>query len=306
MNLAVAKPPAKQPTFSRRTSLQRRCNDRVVGGQPTPPIQLIAPVVKERDLYWSILMPLAIVVLLFAIAQIVTAGFPQLTGLGDPVNQRSEELRNALTPPGFAFSIWGVIFLTNLLLAIYQVMPGQWDKPEWRAARPWLILAFACTSVWQVIVPLYGLNLFSAAIIYLLAFASINAVRALQTGPDSALWRALTISPVALLAGWSIAAAVVGLPSALIFDGVAAKETFANGPVVFGFIAAALFLGLAGLHAARGATALAAAVIWGLMAVWIKNRDNPEWSSGEGLAILVGVGLIVAAWAVQKIAPAKD
>jgi hypothetical protein len=251
-------------------------------------------------------MPLAILVLLLAISQILTAGFPQLTGLGDPVNQRAEELRNALTPAGYAFSIWGVIFLTNLALALYQALPGQWDKPEWRAARPWLILAFGCTSVWQVIVPLFGLNLFSAAIIYLLAFASLNAVRALQSGPESAIQRALTISPVALLAGWSIAAAVVGLPSALIFDGVASKETFASGLVVFGFIAAALFLGLAGLVAARGATALAAAVIWGLMAVWVKNRANPDWSNGEGLAILVGVGLIVGAWAVQKIAPAKD
>lgn len=245
-------------------------------------------------------MPLAILVLLFAIAQIVTAGFPQLTGLGDPVNQRSEELRNALTPPGYAFSIWGVIFLTNLILALYQALPSQWDKPAWRAARPWLVLAFACTSVWQVIVPLYGLNLISAAIIYVLVFASLNAVRALQDGIEGTVSRALTISPVALLAGWAIAASVVGLPSALIFDGLAAQETFAQGTVVFGFIAAALLLGLVGLSAARGATALAAALIWGLMAVWVKNRDNPAWASGEALAILIGVGLIASAWAVQK------
>jgi hypothetical protein len=253
---------------------------------------------RRREIY----MPLAILVLLLAIAQIVSAGFPQLTGLGDPVNQRSEELRNALTPPGFAFSIWGVIFLTNLVVAMYQALPGQWDKPEWRAARPWLILAFACTSVWQVIVPLYGLGLVSAAIIYVLAYASINAVRALQDGLPEALSlpRALLISPPALLAGWAIAASVVGLPSALIFEGVAAKETFAQGPVVFGFIAAALFLGLAGLSFARGATALAAAVIWGLVAVWVKNRDNPAWDSGEGLAILAGVGLITSTWVVQK------
>lgn len=245
-------------------------------------------------------MRYALVVLVFAVAQIVTAGFPQLTGLGDPVNQRAEELRNALTPAGYAFSIWGVIFLTNLILAMYQALPTQWDRPQWRAARPWLILAFACTSVWQVIVPLYGLGLVSAAIIYVLAYASLNAVRALQEGISGSVMRAVTISPVALLAGWSIAASVVGLPSALIFEGIASKATFAQGPVVFGFIALALLLGLAGLYAARGATALAAAVIWGLMAVWVKNRVNPEWQSGEALAILIGVSLIAAAWLVQK------
>lgn len=245
-------------------------------------------------------MPLAIIVVLFAVAQIVSAGFPQLTGLGDPVNQRSEELRNALTPPGYAFSIWGVIFLTNLLLALYQALPDQWSKPEWRAARPWLVLAFACTTVWQVIVPLYGLNLFSGAIIFVLAYASLNAVRALQDGPEGAVRRALTISPVALLAGWAIAASVVGLPSALIFDGVATKETFAAGPVVFGFIALALILGIAGLYMARGATALAGALIWGLMAVWVKNQANPDWASGEAMTILGGVGLILGVWVVQK------
>lgn len=245
-------------------------------------------------------MPLAILVLLFAVAQIISAGFPQLTGLGDPVNQRSEVLRNALTPPGYAFSIWGVIFLTNLLLALYQALPAQRDKPEWRAARPWLVLAFACTSVWQVIVPLFGLNLFSAAIIFVLVYASLNAVRALQTGPQNPILRALTVSPVALLAGWAIAASVVGLPSALIFDGLATKETFASGPVVFGFIALALFLAFVGIHASRGATALTAAIIWGLSAVWVKNRANPDWQSGEGLAILIGMGLILSAWVVQK------
>jgi hypothetical protein len=245
-------------------------------------------------------MPLAILVLLFAIAQIVTSGFTALTGLGEPVNVRAEALRNALTPAGYAFAIWGVIYLTNLILAIYQALPGQWDKPEWRSARPWLILAFACNTVWQIIVPLYGIGLVSAAIIYVLAFASLNAVRALQDGLTGAVARALIVSPPALLAGWAIAASVVGLPSALIFDGAATKETFASGPIVFGFIAAALFLGLVGLSAARGATALAAAVIWGLIAVWMANRANPDWASGEGLAILIGVGLIVSAWVVQK------
>jgi hypothetical protein len=251
-------------------------------------------------------MPLAILVLFLAIAQILAASFPQLTGLGDPVNQRSEELRSALTPPGYAFSIWGVIFLTNLLLALYQALPAQWSKPEWQAARPWLVLAFASTTVWQVIVPLYGLNLLSAAIIYLLVYASLNAVRALQTGPEGAIQRALTISPVALLAGWAIAASVVGLPSALIFEGIASQETFAQGTVVFGFIAAALVLALVGLSAARGATALAAAVLWGLMAVWNKNRMNPDWQLGEAAAILAGVGLIVLGWAYLKFVRAQE
>lgn len=245
-------------------------------------------------------MPLAILVLLFALAQIATAGFTQITGLGTSVQQQAETLRTALTPAGYAFAIWGVIYLTNLILAVYQALPGQWDKPEWRAARKWLILAYACNAVWQVTVPLNGLNLVSAAIIYLLVYASLNAVRALQDGVQGAVARALIISPPALLAGWAIAAAVVGLPSALTFDGLATKETFASGPVVFGFIAAALFLGLVGLSLARGATALAAAAIWGLMAVWVKNRANPEWTSGEGLAILIGVALILSAWAVLK------
>jgi hypothetical protein len=248
-------------------------------------------------------MPLALFVLLLAIAQIVTSGFSQLTGLGEPVNVRAEALRNALTPAGYAFAIWGLIYLTNLILAIYQALPAQWDKPEWRAARPWAILAFACNTVWQIIVPLYGLGLVSAAIIFVLVAAALSATRALQSGLSDAgaLTRALIISPPALLTGWAVAASVVGLPWALIFDGLATKETFVSGAVVFAFIAAALLLAFVALEAARGATALAAAVIWGLMAVWMANRANPAWSSGEGMAILIGVGLIAAAWVVQKM-----
>lgn len=242
-------------------------------------------------------MSTALLVLAFALAQIVTAGFTQLTGLGEPVNVRAEALRNALTPAGYAFAIWGVIYLTNLILAIYQAMPVQWDKPEWRAARPWLILAFACNTVWQIIVPLYGLGLVSAAIIFVLAGSALAATRALQDNlmTAAALTRALVISPPALLTGWAIAASVVGFPSALIFEGLMTAGQFAANPAQIAIILVGLALGVLGLHAVNGAIATLAALAWGFVAVAVANRNNPDWATTGAVPLAVSVAILVIA-----------
>ncbi|HAH10609.1 MAG TPA: hypothetical protein DCL54_07940 [Alphaproteobacteria bacterium] len=221
----------------------------------------------------------AILVLIFAILQIATAGFTQVTGMGISVQERAEAVRTVLTPAGYAFAIWGVIYLTNFALALYQVLPGQWHQTHWRSAGWWLILAYASNSLWQIIVPLNGITLVSAALIFVLVFASLNATRALQSELVTyGSWqRALIISPVALLAGWAAAASVAGFPSALVNDGIVTSAAFREPYVAAGVLLAAFLVLARALVAAQGALAIGAAGAWALIAIIVQNRSNPDW-----------------------------
>ncbi len=63
----------------------------------------------------------------------------------------SRRYQTLITPAGYAFAIWGVIFIGVLAYAIYQVMPGQRSNPRFTAAAPWVIANMIFNGFWTVI-----------------------------------------------------------------------------------------------------------------------------------------------------------
>ena len=63
-------------------------------------------------------------ILLLAILQVLVTLLPSL-GLGEPIGERSDAVRTAITPAGWAFSIWGLLYAGSLAYAIYQFLPAQ-------------------------------------------------------------------------------------------------------------------------------------------------------------------------------------
>ena len=54
-----------------------------------------------------------------------------------------------VTPAGYAFSIWGIIFLGLLAFAIFQALPTQRTNPRFRAAGWWVVLNAFCNAIWS-------------------------------------------------------------------------------------------------------------------------------------------------------------
>ena len=68
--------------------------------------------------------PARIVVLLCALAQIGAALLPVM-GIGTPVGERSDAVQTLITPAGWAFSIWGALYLGSLVFLASPVYVGR-------------------------------------------------------------------------------------------------------------------------------------------------------------------------------------
>lgn len=184
-------------------------------------------------------------------------------------------------PPGWAFSIWTVIYLGLLLSAVL----GLWkraDDPLWDRVRLPLLLSLAIGTPWLAIAQRSAIG--ATAVIFVMAALAIAAMlRARER--DRWILRA----PVSLLAGWLTAASFVSLGATLAGFGI-------MGPVAAAWLCVALAAGTALLvqTAAGRAPAYAMAAGWALSAIAVKNAGGQT-----GLALLAAAGAAavgVAAW----------
>ena len=86
-------------------------------------------------------------VAVFAVAQVLSAPLTSL-GLGPSSDQGpiSDANLSPVTPAGYAFAIWGLIYLASLALAAYQVLPSQQARRVHRITGWWLAGAFAASN----------------------------------------------------------------------------------------------------------------------------------------------------------------
>ncbi|MEI2620046.1 MAG: hypothetical protein V9G09_04825 [Candidatus Nanopelagicales bacterium] len=61
----------------------------------------------------------------------------------------SDRYSHVLTPAGYTFAIWGLIYVASLGLAVYQALPSQHTPAQCiRATGWWLAAAFAASTIW--------------------------------------------------------------------------------------------------------------------------------------------------------------
>jgi hypothetical protein len=188
--------------------------------------------------------------------------------------------RHAVQPAGYAFSIWGVIFLWLLASAAY----GLWrraDHPAWRATRPALIGAMLMGSLWLFLAASNPL-LATAVILVMAAFALTAFLRA-----DVAVDRWILSAPLAIFAGWVSAASLVSVGIMLGGYGLLPHPTAALVMVAV-LIAAALFIqSRQPMMPVYGAT-----VVWAIVAVAVVNRTEYPMVAiiAAGAALIMATG----------------
>ena len=166
-------------------------------------------------------------ILLFcaAVFQILGSSLPMVFNWGQSIAQRSEQANAIITPPGFAFSIWGPIFLLGLVLGVYGLLRRQKnnlliDKVAW----PTILLFTLCGS-WGLWVPFYGTDLISFVVIAGMAFIGVFIMFAIGNPSQYAAsdkW--CVLFPVTLLAGWIMAATSISVVAVAKFYSI----TFVN------------------------------------------------------------------------------
>lgn len=227
-------------------------------------------------------------VLFLALLQVLTPLLPSL-GIGEPIGSQSDSVRTLITPAGWAFSIWGPLYVGAIAFAIFQALPAQRHSAllapiRWPAAG-----AFLGNALWAAYTQLYGLSFVSAAIIAFTLVCLLAAYRHFARF-EPAFTRAerwLVVLPLSALAAWLTVATIVNIAAALRFHGVeaggAAPAMGAGVVLVAGVIAAAA------LVAGRGNPPFALVFLWALAAIY---------AAGGQAAGLVAAATALAALAV--------
>ncbi|RFU21439.1 tryptophan-rich sensory protein [Geodermatophilus marinus] len=231
-----------------------------------------------------------------AVAQVV--GSPLGTALaGRSVGEVSDATRSLITPAGYAFSIWGVLFAGALAWAVWQALPGQRGREVHRATGWPLAAAFAGNAVWEVLFPLVGERwpVLPAVLLAAIVLAAATAWARLQRLPTSGAARVLPSAVTGLLLGWVALAMTVQVASAGVALGAPAEGAAARAWAVAALVAVAGVVAVLVLTAQVAAGPLAAAAAWGLVAVAVAGPPLPVV-----VAALAAAGVVVAALALRS------
>jgi hypothetical protein len=220
---------------------------------------------------------IAALALLLSIAFAISPFFvPSFSGF-DPNQFPVPQENPPAQPAGYAFSIWGLIYLWLIVGLAYGLLRAPRDA-QWHDMRVPLCLSLAVGCTWLAVAVMSPI--WAAVLIWIML---ITALIALFLAPvEDPLWAA---APVGLYAGWLSAASCVSL--ALLAAGYGYLE---------GQTAAVVFVGLAIVIGAIVQTALGRtptygiAVIWGLVGVIVAN-----WGETPAVAYLALGGSVAVA-----------
>ena len=219
--------------------------------------------------------------LLLAILAMVAAPAltPAFTGY-DPATFPVRIERPAIQPAGYAFSIWGLIYLWLLAHAVFGLLKRRNDPAFMRPALP-LLVSGLLGSVWLAIASSAPITA-TFVILVMGGLAMLAYLRADQTQD-----RWLLAAPLAIYAGWLTAACGVSVGVILAGYGVL-SNTGAALLMLTVVIAVALFV-----QARRpGMPVYGATVVWAAVGVVLAN-----WADTQTVALTAAGGaVIVALW----------
>lgn len=228
--------------------------------------------------------------LLAAITMPLVAMFSNMGYFGPTNGEISNQYPTLIVAAGYAFSIWGVIFLLALAFGVadWRQVTGISDHTRFVIATGYLL-----TSSWMIIFS--QLWFWGALAVMVGAFGCLlyAAIQAHDRGSGIARWA------LGLHAGWLTLALFLNIAQVIVAFEVLPTDAMLSWTVV-------LFLGSASVAAwalirMRGLLAYAVPVIWGLIAVYVKQSTAglPGGTAAAWLALTLAVACLLLTVALQ-------
>ncbi|WP_421567220.1 hypothetical protein [Stenotrophomonas sp. PD6] len=230
------------------------------------------------------------IVLLAALAMPAVAWLSQTGQFGPTNGAISDRYPTLLVAAGYAFSIWGVIFLWNVLFGLWQL---RRRKPDDNArVRGWATVGFVLTAAWM---PVFSNQWFLPALAIIWAALLCLLVAAVRAAPAtaSAGQRAFAAYPLALHAGWLTMAAFLNTAQVIVAYQWLPTGNMLSWSLVL--LAIATLLAWTMNHRLRGHFAYPVAVVWALVGVYVKQSEwrLPGADTVAVLALAVAVLLVL-------------
>lgn len=130
----------------------------------------------------------------------------------------SDKYATIITPAGYAFAIWSLIYLGMIAFSIYQLLPSQSDNPRFRRIRTVYILNCVANCAWiylwhhEIIIGALGVMFLLLATLVYINLHLKNA----ETMAE--IW--LAKIPFSIYFGWVTVATILNFSIAFVYLGV--------------------------------------------------------------------------------------
>jgi hypothetical protein len=219
----------------------------------------------------------------FALSPLMTGGFAGFRPDQFPIPQVDPPVR----PAGYAFAIWGVIYLWLIAGAIFGLLKRA-EAADWDAMRWPLIASLVVGAAW---IPVAQISpLWATVLIWGMLVTALWAL--LRAGTADRVWLR---TPIALYAGWLTAASCVALGLMLAGHGLVTAQMAALAMIVL-----ALVISLVVTLLRRDVPEYAGAVIWALIGIIIANLGT----SNVAVLVLCASGIAVLMVTALRARPA--
>jgi hypothetical protein len=236
-----------------------------------------------------------LLVLLLSLAMPLVAWLSQTGAFGPDQGTVSDRYPTLLVAAGYAFSVWGLIFLLDVAYAFWQATGARRRDATLARIAPAAALGFFLTAIWM---PLFSAGLFWLCVLVIFGALAALAWCAVQLSrPGAASGRRLAWLALSIHAGWLSLAAFLNLAQTVV-----AYRLLPSGDMLAWsaalWVAAALVL-LALNARMRGNVAYLAIALWGLVAVYLRQSqaELPGAATSAWIAVALAALLTLqTAW----------
>jgi benzodiazapine receptor len=231
-------------------------------------------------------------ILAFVLTVIVNTLAGSTTILGGKLTAEISDANPTLiTPAGYVFSIWGIIYILLGAFVVFQALPSQQGKGFQKSVGWLFVLSSIANIVWLFLWQFEYLS-FSVVVIFLLLATLILIYLRLNIGKSAvSLREKLAVHvPFSVYLGWITIASIANVSVFLVsenWDGFGiGAETWATLIIVVALILTVLVL------ATRKDIAYSLVIIWALVGIAVKQSGNQNIVTlTEASAIIVLVAL---------------
>lgn len=228
-------------------------------------------------------------VLILALSMPLVGWLSNTGQLGPTNGEISDRYPTLIMAAGYAFSIWGPIFLLDALYAAGQLRTARQDLPLQRI-RQLTAAAFALTSLWMVVFAQQWFWL-SLVVIWLSLGCLLGALRLASAGPGRVRGPWWMWLPLSLHAGWVSLAVFLNTAQVAVAFELVSTQVMLPWTLVLYALAAALLLGM--LVLLRGNPWYALAALWGLAGVYVRQQASPLPGAQTSALIALSLAVLV-------------
>jgi benzodiazapine receptor len=214
---------------------------------------------------------------------------------GKTTAEISDQYSTLITPAGYVFAIWGIIYVLLGIFVVYQALPSQRQKAFQKQVSGLFILSSVFNIAW-IFLWQYGYIALSIVPIAALWATLIAIYLRLKIGKSDAPLKekACTHLPFSVYLAWITVATAADVAAAASYLG---WLRWTSADAVWGIVAVAVLVAISlGVVLARSDVAFGLVVIWALVGVAVKQ------SAVANIVYMAEIGSMIVAASLAVVA----